>query len=100
MIDRSHREDVLELPVRSLDVGQVLVEGDRVENSHRFLARRDDVLPFDLLLLLKRFAFGEGERAFGTDRVAVVTSTVVLAQNPFRGLDNLVARLQSPSTHS
>ena len=60
MIDRPHRQHVLELAESALDLGQFLVHRHRVEDAQSLLAGRDHIFSFDPLLTPQaRLALGE-----------------------------------------
>ncbi len=51
VIDRPHRQDVLELVESLLDIAEFLVQGDRIEHAPILLAGGDHILALDLFFM-------------------------------------------------
>jgi hypothetical protein len=92
-VNRPHGEDILEVAKSSLDVSQVLLDRDRVPHTQRLFGSRDHVFPLDLFLVFQRPALAELKFPITIQLVSVIALSMVLAENLFGGLDDLVAVL-------
>jgi hypothetical protein len=96
MIDRPQGQDVLQLAKSPLHIGQVFVNRNRFKHVQRFFRGRDYVLPFDPFLMVERFALAELECPLGIQLVSVISLSMILAQDSFGRLDDLVAVFNAP----
>jgi hypothetical protein len=92
-VNRPHAEDILEVAKFSLDVSQVLLDRDRVPHAQRLFGSRDHIFRLDSFLVFQRPALAELKFPITIQLVSVIALSMVLAENLFSGLDDLVAVL-------
>src|SRR6516164_5646329 len=100
MIDRPHRQHVLELAEPPLDIAEVLVDRYDLEHAQLRLTSRDYIFPFDPPLAFQALWILEVPKAPLVDVPRVVAVAVIPLQQPFCRSTDLLGLLQLPGGHA